>query len=307
MMLFRQGHQAAAHQLFGGLGEGRFHRLACRDWPHRQPIQRTGRDTDRRGIPRPVPRFVWQLPARALCRRVGEFSQLLTDAARKDTSRGTNLQFVVTCWYPSSPRNGLLPVPYVGEVLANNLTYYLPRPRVGALAAHASAMAPLATNLSSYPLVLYSANVGTHRRENLMFVEELASQGFVVVGLDHRDTSAAIHPDGTLVLGRWSASPEAGSLEHLADARLVLDQLEQWVVRDLRHHRRLSRPRPRPVRPGLVLQTSSQGRRRRRVGPPLDGLPRCLPCAPAPVITTLWPMRRIAVVEQTSVRSTAAG
>ena len=168
---------------------------------------------------------------------VGEFSQLLTDPARSNDSRGTNLQFMVTCWYPAPPRGGLLPTPYVADGVACRAWYPLPGSRVAKLASHGSVGVPLATNLARYPVVLYSPNVNDHRRQGLMSVEELASHGFVVVAMDHRETPASLYPDGTLVRGRILGNPtpadiEALQPEHTADARLVLDQLERWQTAD---------------------------------------------------------------------------
>ena len=167
---------------------------------------------------------------------VGEFSVLLTDPLRWNAARGTNLQFMVTCWYPASNREGQSPAPYTGGVLASNLDYpiYLPRSMVSKLYTHSMDGAPLATNNSGpYPVILYAPGGNCHRRDNLIFVEELASHGFIVIGIDHQDTPASVYPDGTLVHGRTIAAPsveelEAKRLEHLADARLVLDRLQQW-------------------------------------------------------------------------------
>jgi dienelactone hydrolase len=191
----------------------------------------------------PAARFITPLLKPTGPYGVGEFSRLLTDPARFDAARGTNLQFMVTCWYPAPPQGGRVPAPYVGGLLASNLDYFpyvsrfLPRSRVASFAAHASVGAPLATNLSLWPVVLYPGNVNFHRRDNLMFVEELASHGFVVVGLDHRDTPGQVFPDGTLVLGEGfkpssDAMFEPERCEYLADAQFVLDQLAQWQSTD---------------------------------------------------------------------------
>lgn len=181
----------------------------------------------------PTNRFVTPLLLPSGPFGIGEFSALLTDPVRTNASRGTNLQFMVTCWYPASPRGGLLPAPYVAEGVAWSGFYTLPSSRVAGLAAHASLQASLATNSLRYPVVLYSPSLNSHRRENLMMVEELASHGFVVVGMDHRETSAAVYPDGQLVLGQSvngsdPANVSARQPERTADARLVLDTLEQW-------------------------------------------------------------------------------
>ena len=156
--------------------------------------------------------------------RVGEFSQLLTDPIRTNVNRRTNMQFMVTCWYPASPKGAAMPAPYVEPGVAWQFSK-LPGSRVAALAAHSCLEVPLADDLSRYPVVLYSPSMREYRRENLMLVEELASHGFVVVGMDHRDAFAAVFPDGSVVLGE---TVEPWPPERTADARLVVATLEQW-------------------------------------------------------------------------------
>ena len=65
-----------------------------------------------------------------------------------------------------------------------------------------------------------------------MLVEELASHGFVVVGMDHRETLMAEYPDGTWVAGEIVGPTDQDlkerDLERVDDARLVVLALEQW-------------------------------------------------------------------------------
>lgn len=164
---------------------------------------------------------------------VGEFSELLTDPARTNASRGTNMQFMVTCWYPASPNTAGTPAPYMSSRVAAYNFYSFPNSRLGGFATHAMEGAPFATTLSRCPVVLYSPSLNSHRRENLMLVQELASHGFVVVGMDHRETMASEYPDGRLVLGQLvdgnaEANLYARQPERTADARLVLKTAEAW-------------------------------------------------------------------------------
>jgi hypothetical protein len=162
---------------------------------------------------------------------VGEFSDLLTDTNRYNPTTGLPMQFMVTCWYPTLPAGGRLPTPYLAEAVAWETTYFMPMSRMAGLAAQPTIGTPLATNLPRWPVVLYSPWSGSHRRDNLVLVEELVSQGFVVVGMDHRDTSMAVYPDGTPVRGQVMQFPDdfaPRQSERTADAVFVLDQLEQW-------------------------------------------------------------------------------
>ncbi len=184
----------------------------------------------------PTNRFITPLLPPTGSFAVGQFSRLLTDTNRFDAVRGTNVQFMVTCWYPAAPRSGRLPAPYVEEPVARGTEYFLPISRLTRLFAHASDEAPLATTISRCPVVVYSPGANAHRRENLMLVEELASQGFVVVGLDHRDTPVSVCPDGTLLRGQFQdpawANAAGAQPARTADARFVLDTLAQWDASD---------------------------------------------------------------------------
>jgi predicted dienelactone hydrolase len=79
-------------------------------------------------------------------------------------------------------------------------------------------------------VLLYSPSLNSHRRENTDLAEELASHGFVVIGLDHRETFKSVFPDGRVVLGQLLSVSDWNSLvvrlpERTQDARFVLDEL----------------------------------------------------------------------------------
>lgn len=162
---------------------------------------------------------------------VGEFSELLIDPDRLDPRTGKNVQFMVTCWYPAAAQGGLLPAPYIERVVAGYTQLHVSSSRLADFAAHSVAGVPLAPSVSRCAVLLYSPDGVSHRRENLMLVEELASHGFVVVSLDHQDTPASVYPDGTVAEGKWIDSIEEAAArqpDRTADARRVLDQLTKW-------------------------------------------------------------------------------
>ena len=160
---------------------------------------------------------------------VGTFSRLLTDPSRTNTDRRTNHQFMVTFWYPAVARAGVLPTSYVDWQLAQTtwplyggFRVLLPR-----FFSHSLSNAPLATDQIRYPVVLYSPSLNSHRKENIDKTEELASQGYIVVGLDHLDTFLSVFPDGTAVTGRGlnNTTELAGIRDRAQDERFVLDEL----------------------------------------------------------------------------------
>jgi uncharacterized repeat protein (TIGR03803 family) len=172
---------------------------------------------------------------------VGTFSMLLTNVNR------SNAKFMVTFWYPSVAQAGVLPAKYVepqvagGEIFYNLTSYGGGNfvSQVTAFFSHSLPNAPLAMNLSVYPVVLYDPGFMGHRRQNTDKVEELASWGYVVVGLDTSDTQVSVFPDGTVAyaqitslstIAQWDAEIES----RLLDEQCVLDKLQSLNTSDPR-------------------------------------------------------------------------
>jgi len=102
---------------------------------------------------------------------------------------------------------------------------------------------PIAHAKSTYPLLLFTGPF--NRFQNTFETEELASQGFIVVAIDHPyDSDLVVFPDGRRVTASKEAclldfaSDEALALSRpkverrlavrVADTRFVLDELQQW-------------------------------------------------------------------------------
>ncbi len=169
---------------------------------------------------------------------VGTFSTALTN----------NRRFMITLWYPAEAQAAVLPARHVDPQLADyyDLTSYGRgdfSSQVAAFFSHSLPGAPLATNQPRYPIVLYSPGGGWHRRDNVDKAQDLASWGYVVVGMDHADTCCSVFPDGGVV----SASPNFNSVQaavnaiesRVPDAQFVLDELARWNANDPRLRGRL--------------------------------------------------------------------
>ena len=164
---------------------------------------------------------------------VGTFSMVMIDPSRTNAAGyGTNYQFMTTFWYPTVPQAGVLPAKYLDLQLANA---YGIGPQIAALFSHSLSNAPLATNLAEYPVILYSPGTSGHRRESTANVEELASWGYVVVGLDTSDSYLSVFPDGRVVYGGSTGSDQA----RLQDMQFVLGQLAILNAGDPRLSERL--------------------------------------------------------------------
>jgi len=170
---------------------------------------------------------------------VGTFSMVMTDPSRTNAAGKTNYQFMTTFWYPAVAQAGVLPAKYVDPQVASGGTYNYANgvyggadfsSRVAAFFSCSVSNAPPATNLAKYPVVLFDPGYGGHRRNNTDKGEDLASWGYVVVGLDTSDTRVSVFPNGTVVSGQATASTVAevdAAIEgRLRDMQFVLDQLQ---------------------------------------------------------------------------------
>jgi dienelactone hydrolase len=175
---------------------------------------------------------------------VGTFSMLLS---RTNTSGQTNHQFMITFWYPAVAQAGVPPAVYVERQVAlgtslYNLTAYGGgnfSSQAAAFFSHSLSNAPLATNSIKYPVLLYSPGLYSHRRDNTDKAEDLASWGYVVVGLDNRNTYVSVFPNGKVVYGQTLdistvANIVAGVEDWLLDQKCVLDELESLNAADTR-------------------------------------------------------------------------
>ncbi len=168
---------------------------------------------------------------------VGTFSMVMTDPSRTNTAGRTNYQFMTSFWYPAVSQAGVLPAIYVEPQVALGSSAYNfinqggPNygPTVAAFFSHAWSNAPLSTNLTHYPVLLYSPGIPSHRRDNAALAEDLASWGYIVVAMDASDAQVSVFPDGRVVNGppfTYTMAYLLSVLEgRVRDMQFVLDQL----------------------------------------------------------------------------------
>jgi predicted dienelactone hydrolase len=183
-------------------------------------------------------RFITPLPKPTGPYEVGTFSRLLTDPSRTNRARRTNQQFMITVWYPAIAQSGQRPSPYLDKTVAQNSDIYMSFiDRVPAFVSHSFTNAPLSDSQVKYPVLLYSCGGILHRRDNASLTEDLASWGYIVVGMDHRDTTVSVFPDGKVVyttsLERTTFADYRTQLDdRVLDARFVLDEITRWNSTD---------------------------------------------------------------------------
>ncbi|HEX2222409.1 MAG TPA: hypothetical protein VHK06_07770 [Candidatus Limnocylindria bacterium] len=174
---------------------------------------------------------------------VGKVERLLVDEGRPEPATsdpGDRRRLRLVVWYPAKagtgepPRyvtdldaigDGLIASGELGPLEVAGLRLVRDRARVGAA---------LRTDRGAYPVVLLSPGNATNVEFYGSLSQELASHGFVVVGIDHPYQVAAVHLDGDVaVYGGDPPRSDAEEVvraridERLADIGFVLDRLEE--------------------------------------------------------------------------------
>jgi dienelactone hydrolase len=107
---------------------------------------------------------------------------------------------------------------------------------VAQFVSHALPGLPVATNQTSYPVVIYSHG-GGFRRQNTDKALELASHGYVVVAMDHPWATASVFPNGQVVPGSGTCSNPKSCFQPtiddgIKDYRFVLDEMARLNSND---------------------------------------------------------------------------
>ena len=179
-------------------------------------------------LPRPTGRYA-----------IGTVTLHLVDATRQEprTDRPDgHRELMIQIWYPAQSTGPGQPYRQVNE------TTFLSR-HLSLAQTHAAAGVLLAAELERYPVVVFAPSWGGGRADNVIQAEELASHGFVVVGIDHPYSSdLVVFPDGRKSRSALTTFLDYSSDESLAateqnagaelrtrvaDVRFVLDELER--------------------------------------------------------------------------------
>jgi hypothetical protein len=141
---------------------------------------------------------------------------------------------MVSVWYPAIMESGKIPGRYVEPLVDRDLE----RVRAGMdrlpyVVTYALPEARCASDNAPYPIVLFSPGVTALRSQAAEKGPELASHGYVVVGVDHWDALGTVFPDGTHVQNPTSADMTVpGFQDRVKDLIFVLDELARWNSTD---------------------------------------------------------------------------
>ncbi|GIF48815.1 platelet-activating factor acetylhydrolase isoform II [Asanoa ferruginea] len=161
--------------------------------------------------------------------RIGIVDLHLVDRSRSDpvAGPGHHRELMASVWYPAITRAGS-PAPWMPvapyRALLESAGFDPDAAAAPLTAAHAGAPALAGRR----PVILFSHGAGGHRSEATIVVQELASQGYVVVTVDHTYDAFTEFPGGLLSVDRDDVS--FTPWDSTADMLFVLDRIEDLAA-----------------------------------------------------------------------------
>lgn len=177
---------------------------------------------------------------------VGMVRRTMVDSAREETAtedEGDLRELMLTFWYPAESVEGLEAEPYLptNEAMAEALfgaSSAIPmgiklealREAVGKTTTHSYPGAKLSEAEASWPVLIFSHGFGGFREQNRFQAEELASHGYIVVGVDHPYYASAVEfLDGRIVKFGPRENPNVPTLEP-AEREAILESIAKiWA------------------------------------------------------------------------------
>lgn len=145
---------------------------------------------------------------------IGTMTYHWVDTSRHEifsTDPRTRRELIVQVWYPAQETSPSARVPYVPDArsISPALARLLHLPGFAFdywsdVPTHATPSVPLATEKPRYPVLIFLSGVNGFRQSNTFQIEELVSNGYIVVAIDQPYAAAAVvFPDGHEIIG-WT-------------------------------------------------------------------------------------------------------
>jgi len=183
--------------------------------------------------------------------KIGTVTYHWTDETREESyapGSGNKRELMVQIWYPADSTAKGKQAPYVPDaaIFADGYSKALHLPKllftsIGFSKTHAIEDATISKQGETFPVLIFSHSLNGVKTQNTYQVEQLVSQGYIVIGIDHTyNSTISIFPDGRVVN---FVPQESNTIEYLdrlnegwvADAKFVLDQVEKLAENDPDH------------------------------------------------------------------------
>ncbi|MFB8374575.1 alpha/beta hydrolase family protein [Paenibacillus taichungensis] len=200
-------------------------------------------------LPLLLPVFTFSEPTGVY--KVGTTSYEWTDATREETftpSDGDKRKLKIQIWYPANKDSKADISPYVqdGALLAEGYHRLLDMPKqlfnsIGYVKTHSLENVDISDEEAAYPVLIFSHGLNGHKNQNTFQIEEIASHGYIVVGIDHTyNSTVSQFSDGTVAYFTPGQDETVEMMDQtneiwLADAKFVLDQVEKLAAHDPDH------------------------------------------------------------------------
>lgn len=179
---------------------------------------------------------------------IGTVSMHLLDPSRTDPWVPAHpiRELMIQLWYPATHTAPYPHARYIAPQAARHLAaaasarlgVNVPAPAFSTLDTAAHLLAPIAKPPQrGWPVILFSPGDGLDRSSCTTLLQDLASHGYITVGIDHTHDSGEVQfPDGRLEVRTLPpGSQDAATLVRAADTRFVINQLEHLATRTNPH------------------------------------------------------------------------
>lgn len=178
----------------------------------------------------PLPSTAVTLPASTGPYGVGRTIFSWVDSARQEIyteDKAANRMLTVWAWYPADVTPDAQPAPYLTEAMSEAIKMIW-AVNAAKITSHAVANAPISAAQPKYPVLVFSHGNQSNSAFSTALLEEIASHGYIVFGIDHTyNAFLTTLPDGQVIQALQAATPETDETLALrvADVRFVLDQI----------------------------------------------------------------------------------
>jgi hypothetical protein len=175
---------------------------------------------------------VFRLPTPTGPFKVGTQTRHITDESRRDPFADhpdSVRELMIQIWYPADASVG----DFAMEPYRDKRITTLKDAHFALVKSHSIPGARLARSESPFPLLIYTPSWSGIRTECTVQVEELASHGYVVVGIDHPYSSRIVaFPDGRIVRRKFLGNEDYSSQEAVEAFVKTADQQVKLRARD---------------------------------------------------------------------------
>lgn len=167
-------------------------------------------------------------------------------------------ELMVRAWYPATVDASSKVAPYlpnagrIAEALnEDQWPFGWVVSHLDLVSTHSFVDAPLSTQASDYPVLVFSHGLGMgYAGQNTVLLEELASRGYVIFSIEHAyDGLASVFPDGrmtTFIAEAYEAKDPEPSAELLSEAERLLNSQNTQEILDVL--RKLMREQPQDMK-----------------------------------------------------------